>query len=93
MTTPPAELSCRDLAAFLDDYLADMLEPAGRASFEEHLAACPDCRTYLRSYADTLRFAKDAYADEPVADAVPEGLVRAILSARSRSTTRRGPGT
>ena len=77
-----AELTCRDLAEFVDDYRSGELATEVRAAFDEHLAECPDCVTYLRTYADTIRLARDAA--EPVPAAVPERLVRAILAARRR---------
>jgi anti-sigma factor RsiW len=81
-------MTCRELAGFLDDYVAGTLDAAQGATFAAHLAACPDCRAYLRGYADTMRLAKDAYADEPIPPAVPERLVHAILAARDRRNDR-----
>ena len=78
----PAELTCRDLAEFVADYQSGELAPEVRAAFDEHLAECPDCVTYLRTYADTIRLARGAAGPVPVA--VPEQLVRAILAARRR---------
>jgi anti-sigma factor RsiW len=78
-----AELTCRDLAEFADDYQRGELAPEVRAAVDTHLAECPDCVTYLRTYADTIRLARAA--DEPVPATVPEPLVRAILAARRRS--------
>lgn len=86
MTARTAVLTCRELAEFLADYLARELGPDERAIFERHLADCPDCAAYLRSYAATVRLAKDAYDDDdPIPADVPEGLVRAIVEARKRS--------
>jgi anti-sigma factor RsiW len=82
MTVDVRELTCREVAGFLVDYFAGALGPEERSLFDEHLAECPDCVTYLRSYAETNRLAKDAYADDPVPAGVPEQLVRAILAAR-----------
>lgn len=79
------ELTCRDLTAFIDDYLAGELGAEERSRFEGHVAECPDCVAYLRSYAETMRLAKDAYADDPVPIAIPEPLVQAILAAREQA--------
>jgi anti-sigma factor RsiW len=84
MTLGVKELTCRELTEFLADYFAGELGPDGRSLFEGHLADCPDCVAYLRSYAETMRLAKDAYGDEPVPAGVPEQLIRAILAARER---------
>jgi anti-sigma factor RsiW len=78
------ELTCREVVDFLADYLAGELEPDTRAVFEQHLAGCPACVAYLRTYAETIRLAKAACQtpDDPVAPEVPDELLRAILAAR-----------
>ena len=85
MTVGTVALTCRELAEFLADYLASELGPDERAIFERHLADCPDCAAYLRSYAATVRLVKEAYGDDPIPADVPDGLVRAIVEARKRS--------
>ena len=85
MTLGERDLTCRELSEFLADYFAGELGPEERFLFEGHLAECPECVAYLRSYAETTRLAKDAYEDGPVPAGVPEELVRAILEARGRS--------
>jgi anti-sigma factor RsiW len=84
MTTPRDDLTCRELAGFAADWIDGALDPDERTRFDAHVAACPDCATYLRTYAETIRLAKDAHADEPVPPDVPEELVRAILDTRPR---------
>ena len=84
MTLGVRELTCRELTEFLADYFAGELGPDEQSVFEGHLAECPDCAAYLRSYAETVRLARGAYADDPVPTGVPEGLVRAIFEARKR---------
>jgi anti-sigma factor RsiW len=79
-------MTCRELADFLGDYLAGELGTDTRAAFEAHLRLCPNCRRYLASYEAAVRLGKRAFDDEDAtlpAD-VPEDLVKAILSARSR---------
>ena len=69
-------LTCRELIAFIHDYLEGELPEAERARFEEHLAVCPSCVAYLSSYEDTVRLAKTAYSnpDGPVPEDVPDEL-------------------
>ena len=89
-----AELTCRELVDFVADYLSGELAPEVRAVFDEHLAECPDCVAYLRTYEDTIRLARDAAGADPVPAAVPDRLVRAILAARrpaQRARRRRRP--
>jgi predicted anti-sigma-YlaC factor YlaD len=82
MTPGADELTCQDVAEFVADYLANELGTRARILFEEHLAECPDCVTYLRSYSDTVRLARNAYDVVAVDAGVPERLVRAIVAAR-----------
>jgi predicted anti-sigma-YlaC factor YlaD len=89
VTSGTGELTCRDLAAFLAEYVGGTLDPQDRELFEAHLAECPDCVTYLRGYAETIRLlreTRDGAADP--APGVPEELVEAILAARRRGRTR-----
>jgi anti-sigma factor RsiW len=77
-------MTCREFIDFLDDYVDGALPAAQRLFFDEHLAGCLDCQTYLESYKRTVRLGKLALADGdgPVPADVPESLVRAILAAR-----------
>jgi len=75
-------LPCREIIAFLADYLDGSLDPAARAEFDRHLAVCPSCVAYLAGYRSTIRMARlavDADSGDP-----PEELVAAILDATSR---------
>jgi anti-sigma factor RsiW len=75
-------MNCREVTEFLLDYFAGGLPAGERAVFDEHLADCPDCRTYLAHYRQTVLLGAEAFAGP--AEAVPEDLVRAILAARPR---------
>jgi anti-sigma factor RsiW len=79
-------MTCRELVGFLHEYLDDALAAHVRARFDQHLAACADCATYLRTYKTTVKLGRAAFAhpDDPVPGDVPEDLVRAILAARRR---------
>jgi anti-sigma factor RsiW len=79
-------LTCRELVEFLADYLSGELDGIQRATFEDHLAACPECAAYLKSYALTVELGKRAFGepDREVPDDVPEDLVAAVLTARRR---------
>jgi anti-sigma factor RsiW len=81
-------LTCRELVEFLDEYLEDRLPQDQLARFNGHLASCPSCVSFTRSYQDTVRLGKRAFSgpDEPVPGQVPEDLVRAILDARDSDT-------
>jgi len=81
-------MTCRDLIAFLDDYLAGQLSAETQLTFDDHLRCCPDCRNYLDSYRKTIELGRTACAsiDEDVPPAaVPESMIRAVLGALSRA--------
>jgi predicted anti-sigma-YlaC factor YlaD len=75
-------LTCREMTDFLADYLDGSLGVAERHLFDEHLAVCPECIAYLRSYAETIRLARQIREDDSLSDTIPDELVRAILAAR-----------
>jgi anti-sigma factor RsiW len=77
-------VTCRELADFIADYLADALPADTRAQFEHHMGVCTNCVTYLDGYKATVELGRHAFddPDAPVPDTVPEELVKAILAAR-----------
>src|SRR5262245_48128471 len=48
-------LTCRDLIGLLLDYIEATLDEDTVARFERHLADCPPCRAYLRTYDRSRR--------------------------------------
>ncbi len=80
-------MNCREFVDFLMEYLEGGLDPGARATFEQHMDACPACITYLDTYRETVRLGKEILCDSPdapVPEGVPDGLVEAILAARKR---------
>jgi len=79
-------ITCRDLIRFLIDYTSGELPPTERAEFDRHLAVCPPCVAYLKTYEQTIRLGKAAMADgdDDLPAEMPEELVRAILASRSK---------
>ncbi len=49
------EMSCRELVQVINDYLEGALTPPDRKRFEEHLAICDGCQTYLDQMRRTMR--------------------------------------
>lgn len=82
MTDEEHDLSCRELIDFIADYLDGALSPGPRRAFEEHLAICPDCVSYLDGYRETIRLGAAAFSEPSELEEVPEDLVHAVLSAR-----------
>jgi anti-sigma factor RsiW len=66
-------------------YLDNELAPVERAEFDRHMAACPSCVNYLKTYEKTVLLTKSA-AEDPVPAEVPESLIQAILAARGKAT-------
>ena len=76
------DLSCRELVAFLDDYLSGELSSEQAAAFDAHLAECSACVRYTRTYLQAMAVAKASFDCADEAADVPEELVEAILEAR-----------
>jgi anti-sigma factor RsiW len=77
-------ITCQELIDFIASYRDKELTAEQRAEFERHLAVCPSCVAYLKTYEQTIALARSAAGDQ-TPDDVPEGLVRAILAARNIS--------
>ncbi len=78
-----AKLTCREFVEFLDDYVADEQSGDVRATFEKHIAKCPPCADYVRTYQETIELGKCVCRDgEGAPGDVPEQLIDAILQAR-----------
>jgi anti-sigma factor RsiW len=77
-------MTCRELTAFIGDYLAGELASDVLSAFERHLSVCPNCRQYLADYQRTIQLSRSTVndSDDPVSSDVPEALVSAILAAR-----------
>jgi len=74
-------LTCREFVDFLDRYLSGELPAGAEAAFNNHLACCPSCVAFMKTYRETQALAQRAFEQEnaPVSG-VPEELVRAILA-------------
>jgi anti-sigma factor RsiW len=80
-------MTCKEVIDFLLEYQSGELPDTQRSEFDRHLAACPSCVDYMRSYELTIRAGKLAYqpSDDELGE-VPAELVKAILAARSKRT-------
>lgn len=86
-------VTCQQVIDFIAEYLDGNLDAVQLHEFERHLAVCPSCVNYLRSYQTTVRLGKAAMQgpDQPAAGPFPEGLVRAIAAARRRGSAATDP--
>lgn len=76
-------MTCQQLIEFIGRYRDNELAAEERTEFDRHLAVCPSCVAYLKTYEQTVLLAK-ASADEPVPPDVPESLVKAILASKTQ---------
>lgn len=75
-------VTCEALITFLFEYLSGELPPERESAVERHLANCPSCVAYLRSYREAVRLGRSAMrSDERPTELSPE-LVRALLELR-----------
>jgi len=77
-------MTCQELADFIIDYVDGKLPGVQLETFEQHLAKCPSCIAYLKSYRTTKMVLDDlgSEAQASLPCEVPEGLINAILAAR-----------
>lgn len=79
-------ITCRQLIEFITDYLEGGLDEVQAEDFQRHLAVCPSCRAYLKTFQETLRAGKAAlHYDDSLNDDAPEDLIRAVLASRGKS--------
>jgi anti-sigma factor RsiW len=49
------ELTCQELVEVVTDYLEGSMPAERRLLFEEHLAFCDGCKTYLEQMQETIK--------------------------------------
>lgn len=59
------ELSCQEVVGLVTEYLEAALLPATQALFEEHVADCSGCQTYLEQIQQTIDLLRKL-AEEPM---------------------------
>jgi predicted anti-sigma-YlaC factor YlaD len=63
----PGELTCRQLAELVSDYIEGVLAPPLPARIADHLAGCADCT----SYVDQMRATISVTGELPPGDVAP----------------------
>jgi len=76
-------IKCREMTDFLLDYLDGELPAEQEHAFDVHLAMCPHCQDYVRSYRAALEASRAAMSDDAPAmgEPPPEELIDAIVKA------------
>lgn len=72
-------LTCAEVIDFVMAYLDHDLPDAQLTAFEQHLAVCPECVAFLKTYEATVQL--ETAAQTPPVQLPPE-LIAAILQAR-----------
>ncbi len=77
------KLCCRDFSDFLMAFLDGELGGDIACRFDQHLAKCPPCKTYVETYRATVELAKESCCPKanPQLGKMPQELVNAILHA------------
>ena len=52
---PGLEIDCQDLVELVTAYVEGVLPPDVRVRFEDHLALCEGCATYVEQMRETIR--------------------------------------
>jgi len=71
----PTDLACREIVELVTDYLEGRMPAEERTRFEQHLAICSGCRTYLEQIRQTIA-AVGAAREEDIAPEAREDLLR-----------------
>ena len=78
--------TCQEVAEQATEYLEKAMRPRGRLGVWAHLRVCPNCRTHLRQFTDTIALARRAGAGPPARDE-EDRLVAAMRDARAAQVT------
>jgi anti-sigma factor RsiW len=78
-------LSCQELVELVTDYLDGALSPRDRQRFDEHIAACDDCRAYLDQIRVTIRMT-GSLVPEQLDPAAETALLEAFRDWKSGKT-------
>jgi anti-sigma factor RsiW len=83
MTFP--ELTCAELVEIVTDYLEGRMPAAQRLRFDEHLAICRWCETYVSQMRDTVRLT-GTLREEDLAPEARDALLAVFRDWKSRGT-------
>jgi anti-sigma factor RsiW len=61
----PAVATCKQATSLIADYVTGRLPATVVRSFEKHLAICPDCVAFLKTYKKTVELTRGFLDREP----------------------------
>jgi anti-sigma factor RsiW len=76
------KLSCKEAVGLVTEYLEETLLPAAQAQFEQHVADCPGCQTYLQQIQQTIDMLR-RLADEPMFPETRQQLLQVFQTWKS----------
>jgi anti-sigma factor RsiW len=59
----PVDLMCKEVVELVTDFLSNALSLDDRARFEEHLADCPPCTSYVAQVKRTIELSRELSGD------------------------------
>lgn len=62
-------MTCRDVTGYLREHAATELHAEDQAEFDAHVAACDNCREYVREYVLAIDAARAAFGARPPGEA------------------------
>jgi anti-sigma factor RsiW len=77
------ELTCKELVEVVTDYLEGRMPAEQRLLFEEHLAFCDWCQTYVEQMRATVRLT-GTLSEEDIGPEARAGLLRVFRDWRRR---------
>jgi len=57
-------MSCKELVDLMADYLEGQMEPDAARDLDRHLADCPPCLNFLKTYRATTRLIRGVACEE-----------------------------
>lgn len=75
--------TCKELVDLLADYLEGQLEPEVARELDQHLADCPPCLNFLKTYRATTRLIREVACEDIPAE-LGERLQRFLRAHRTR---------
>jgi hypothetical protein len=72
------ELTCSEIVELVTEYLEGGLTVDGRERFEEHVAFCHDCLTYLDQVRETIVTVGRVGVDDELSPALQASLLEAF---------------
>jgi predicted anti-sigma-YlaC factor YlaD len=70
-----AELSCQEIVELVSDYLEGAMSRTDHTRFENHLAYCPGCATYVEQIRTTILVTGKVPAEETLPPDLRAGLI------------------